>query len=223
MTELQAFKLLSTAKKIEIIKSKEFKDNLEKVMRRFFLVSNLDMTGLVFEERIDFTLARCGYFSGLSMGSHSSDSDIAGFSLKGNVIKRTKNSLSTSITSYRTTSHKTIEDKIDYIKTQNSKECGYLVSLREDKINSINYKVYLFENGVDFLDIENYSFKKTKNGYKGTSSLFSSAATISSSTSDQLIFTNIDVEQFSKNDKITLLLDYIKIKVQIDDTTDLFE
>lgn len=207
------FNSLTNDQKIAVVKSNDFKLKLTASFDELISVSKVPITGVVFEDRFNKALLLCGFTTGFIIGNHSVESDIAGFSLKGNKIYNRKKRL-TNITSYRTTAQETIHDKIEYIKLQESKNCGYIICLREEKEKTFDYSVYFFEHGVDIFDLDNYVFKdkysrngEVKVGYVGYSEMFDTYMTIMFQTSHQLIINNLDVDSFDRNSKIIKILE----------------
>lgn len=207
------FNSLTKEKKIEIVKSDSFQKKLLEAFLEFVNISRLPITGLAFEERFNKALEKINYTTGFTIGNHSPDADICGFSLKGNRIYKKKTRM-TNITSYRTSHHKTLADKLNYIKAQNEKNCGYILCLREDVDNDTKYLVYFLENSTEFFKIDNYAWRKrfTKEGkrhvgYTGYSDALENYLTIEYPASHQFFIRNLNVDAFDKNPKITKILE----------------
>lgn len=153
--------------------------------------------GIYFEELINNGLKHFGIETDWNPldKSHKQGVDICGYSLKTCRIKSKK----FSITSFRTTSQKTLEDKINYINNIGTEIDGYVVCMKEfsQKTNYIKYHIYQFDHGIDFLDINNYKFEQITTGYSGVYN--GTTAKITYSMSHQLIFSNISLEKIKNN------------------------
>jgi hypothetical protein len=207
------FNSLSNDKKIEIIKSDDFKNKLSETFLEFVKVSQMPITGLVFEERFNKALEKLDYETGFVIGNHDTGSDIGGFSLKGNRIYNKKKRI-TNITSHRTTKFKSLEDKLAYIKEQSLKNCGYVICLREDIKKTTKYFVYYIDSTIDFMQSDIYVWRKrfrrdgkTHAGYLGYSELFDCYMAIEFQASHQLFIKNVNVDDFEKNPKIQKILE----------------
>lgn len=159
--------------------------------------------GIYFEELINNGLTHFGIETDWNPldKSHKQGVDICGYSLKTCRIKSKK----FSITSFRTTSQKTLEDKINYINNIGNEIDGYVVCMKEfcKKTNDLKYLIYQFDHGIDFLDINNYKFEQTESGYSGKFGNY--VAKITYSMSHQLIFTNLEIDKIKQNEKCHLI------------------
>jgi len=116
-------------------------------------------------------------------GSHQVGTDITyndiRISCKGGRMKGKKKPKFT-VSSHRTTSKKTLEEKINYL-SENHEDVFFCLSYKEDLPNH-HYTLYTFDS--DILDYRSLNWKKTKDGWKGIGNTF--VARIHKSMSDQL-------------------------------------
>lgn len=112
-------------------------------------------------------------------GSHAPGSDVfikdklrsIGYSIKS--AKEPQNGMWLHISSYRTTKHKTLEDKKQRIREIESVIAGYAVFARTEStrksVCNVHYKVYLI--APELLNIDTFTIRATENGnYKGINS-----------------------------------------------------
>tara|TARA_Y100000310_G_scaffold293155_1_gene322549 strand:- start:207 stop:767 length:561 start_codon:yes stop_codon:yes gene_type:complete len=116
-------------------------------------------------------------------GSHQVGTDITyngiGISCKGGRIRGKKRPIF-NISSHRTTSYTTLQEKIEYLSL-NHEDAFFCLSYKDD-LPSHHYTLYTFDS--DVLDYKSLEWQSTKGGWKGKGPTFE--AKIQSSMSDQL-------------------------------------
>jgi len=116
-------------------------------------------------------------------GSHQVGTDITyngvGISCKGGRVRGKKKPIF-KVSSHRTTSYVTLEEKIEYL-SENHEDIFFCLSYKDD-MPTHHYTLYTFSS--DILNYKSLEWKTTKGGWKGESS--SIIARIKSSMSDQL-------------------------------------
>lgn len=177
----------------EIIHSRPFASSFISSVNEFRRVSDLPISGLIFEERCHRALEQIGIETDWSATaqSHKSGADILGLSLKTNKVKTLRGTPHTGLTSYRTASYSTWEAKRNFIYVQDALVRGYLFLAREE-INGVQkYHLFLVEKSpVSFLNIDKYSVSEKDGNFTGIRPDGISFE-IRKSTSGQLIFRNI--------------------------------
>ena len=148
-----------------------------------------------------------GWNSNWNGGSHSSGADVISegknkvrFQNKSGDVNLNKNSIKWN--GHRTTKHKTIQDKIDFISQDHY---DYYVMLGRNKKEWDNgiIRYYLLVFNSDKIDYTNLDWKETfnkdneVNGWSGKNSNLSYSAKISKSMSDQL-WTESDIDYLGK-------------------------
>ena len=118
-----------------------------------------------------------------SPGSHQVGTDIVyndiRISCKGGRV-RGKKKPTFKVSSHRTTSHTTLNEKIDYLSLRHE-DVFFCLSYKTD-LPSHHYTLYTFD--ADLLDYKSLNWKSTNGGWKGEGTTFT--AHIQSSMSDQL-------------------------------------
>lgn len=195
--------------------SKKYQAALLEDIKKHHTVYNTPIDGIYFEELVNNSLVKFDIDTGWDPlnKSHQQGVDVAGLSLKTSRLQNGK----FSITSFRTTSYESLDDKAEYIKKINETIDGYLVCVKQFDIKTriIDYRVYYFEHGIEFLDLDSYSWSGSYSksietegkltGFKGTHPTKSVKATITFSMSHQLIFKDISIKDLEK-DKLAHLI-----------------
>lgn len=131
--------------------------------------------------------------------NHSSGSDMLGLSLKCNKIYCQKVP-HTILTSYRTTTYKTWEDKKRFVELQDEGIKGYLFNVRIETPHQIKYSIYFIQKKQNnFLDLNSYKIKiKGNNREISGKHPNGTLLNIYGSTSGQLIFKHIPLASLDK-------------------------
>jgi len=188
---------------LNTFRQEDYQNHLINQIKKHHSIYKTPIDGIYFEELINNGLEYFGIETDWNPldKSHKQGVDICGYSLKTCRLKNKK----FSITSFRTTSQKTLDDKLKYINEIGDGITGYVVCMKEfdKKTTDLKYMIYQFDHGIDFLDVTNYSWKQTDSGYTGTFENY--IAKITYSMSHQLIFSNLELEKIQKNEKCHLL------------------
>lgn len=195
------------------INLKRFGFQLKKEIMAFSYISKIPLIGAIWEERVYEALKELGIKNiKWLIGSHGSGSDIETNEYKFS-IKSQKSTKNFSISSFRTTSHKTLEDKIKFIFNEGKNFTHYLILSRKYFKNKIVYKVYLID--VDIMSEEEFALPWQETYSKGALSGWTSGwrngirLEIRKQMSDQLwIFIN---EEKLNNCKYIKLLTNVEI------------
>lgn len=184
----------------------EFQNQIIQNIKDHHSIYTTPIDGIYFEEIINNGLRKFKIDTDWDAldKSHKQGVDVCGYSLKTCRLQANK----FSITSFRTTSQKTLEDKIQYINNIGNDIDGYVVCIKQfnKKNRELKYWIYQFDHGVDFLDISNYDMKEATCGYAGTYKDFK--AKITFSMSHQLIFSDIKFDELKQNPKCHLICGY---------------
>lgn len=188
---------------LEAFRQDEYQNFILQNINLHHSIYNTPIDGIYFEEIINNGLLKLGIETDWNPldKSHKQGVDVCGYSLKTCRLKANK----FSITSFRTTSQKTLDDKLKYINNISDGIDGYVVCIKEfsKKTGDLKYFIYQFDHGVDFLDINNYQFEECSSGYVGK--FGNCVARITFSMSHQLIFTGIGYDEIRKNEKCHLI------------------
>lgn len=188
---------------LETFRQEEYQNFIIQQIKNHHSIYKTPIDGIYFEELINNGLEHFGIKTDWDAfdKSHKQGVDICGYSLKTTRLKSKK----FSITSFRTTSQKTLEDKINYIKDISESIDGYVICVKEfqKKTKDLKYWIYQFDHGVDFLNIENYPLVQTNSGFTGTYG--NVTAKITFSMSHQLIFSGISIDSIKQNPKCHLI------------------
>lgn len=154
-----------------------------------------------------------GIDSNWNVGGHDvgtdvvSEKDGTGYQNKGGEINHKKRTITWS--GHRTTSHETLQDKIDFIS---KKHCDEYVMLARDKKdwkkgNKIYYLINFKSSLIDYSKLkwsETFSKNGKLTGWVGTSDKLPYSAKISLSMSAQL-WTTCDIDYLENMEKISIL------------------
>jgi hypothetical protein len=182
---------------LEIIRSAQFIEGFEKQVRSFAEVSNLPISGLIFEERVNRAIVDSGFKTDWHPhgNSHKPGADILGLSLKTNKIT----GQFAGMTSYRTATFQTFEDKKNLIEQHDKLVRAYLFLARIATKGFTQYNLYLIEKEADsFLNLDTYAVSELNGNYSGIRP-DGVKFEIRKSTSGQLIFTKIPLDMIKKN------------------------
>jgi len=143
---------------------------------------DIPINGLIWENLLYASLKKQSNDVVWNYKSHQTGADINyenySISCKGGRLQGSKKDR-LKISSYRTTSYKTIEEKLEYFD-ENHEDVYFCMSYEETK-NKHKYKLFTFDS--DILDYKKLNWQKTKRGWKGEGKFL---AKIESSMSDQL-------------------------------------
>lgn len=195
--------------------SKKYPAQLLEDIKKHHTVYNTPIDGIYFEELVNNAFLKFDIETGWDPlnKSHQQGVDVAGLSLKTTRLKSGK----FAITSFRTTSYESLDDKAEYIKKINETIDGYLVCVKSfsTKTRVIDYLIYYFEHGIEFMDLDSYSWRGNYSksietegkltGFIGDHPTKSVKATITFSMSHQLIFKDISLKDLEK-DKLAHLI-----------------
>jgi len=127
----------------------KFSEELEREIISYSLINKIPITNLSWEERVVNALIQSGvHISDIEWkpGSHKSGKDINvyeyGFSCKS--MTTDKNGVA-ALSSFRTTTFNTLEDKIDFIDNGGKNFTHYLVIARRELTNHLRYKTYMID------------------------------------------------------------------------------
>ena len=145
------------------INFEEFSNELKKEIKTYSFLNKIPLTNLAWEERVYNALS----YSGIdekhilwTPGSHKSGKDIDVydkyfFSCKSMV---TENGVA-RLSSFRTTSFNTIEEKINFIDNKGKNFTHYLIVARTDTKDALKYKAYMID--ADYIQASKYEWNET--------------------------------------------------------------
>lgn len=170
-------------------------------------VSKVPISGIVWEEIIDRTLTGSGLESEWELGSHSPGCDIVSgdvsFSVKSGQIKGKKKP-KLSISSFRTTQYKTLQEKLDFFDNKGKNFSHYLVIAREEGEGFFNYKVYVI--GADIVSASKREWETKGYGWTTKDDGSGISMKIMKSMSDQ-VWIYIEESVLRKSDKVISLFE----------------
>jgi hypothetical protein len=193
------------------INFEKFKEGLRKEIIVYSFLNKIPITSFAWEERVYNALV----FSGIddksiiwTPGSHKSGADINigdkySFSCKSMITKRNI----VRISSFRTTSFKTLEDKIHFIDNKGKNFTHYLVITRTYFKHRLRYAVYMID--ANYIQASMYDWKETfgkDSKFTGWKTKFVNGIMlkIKRGLSDQL-WISININNFYKDAGIKLL------------------
>jgi hypothetical protein len=187
--------------------------SLEKGIRNYCMRWSSPLTGQLFEEILVSAYKKNKWDVSWNAGSHEQGTDIVinkdeikrKISVKGNKCDKKY----INVSSYRTTTYKTIEEKCKFIDKQSENFDHYIILCREEKIvkkklESITYNVFVLDSG--FIKATDCNWIETRTGWKTT--LNGINMNIQKAMSDQL-WLKIPREKLNKLLSITLKADEI--------------
>lgn len=188
---------------LDTFRQEEYQTYIISQIKKHHSIYKTPIDGIYFEELINNGLEHFGIETDWNPldKSHKQGVDVCGYSLKTCRLKSKK----FSITSFRTTSQKTLDDKLKYIEEIGKEIDGYVVCVKEfcKKTNDLKYLIYQFDHGIDFLNVGKYVWETTNSGYTGKFENY--VAKITYSMSHQLIFSNLELDKIKQNKKCHLI------------------
>ena len=188
---------------LEAFRQEEYQNLILQNIKLQHQIYTTPIDGIYFEEIINNGLLKLGIETDWNAldRSHKQGVDVCGYSLKTCRLKSGK----FASTSFRTTSQKTLEDKLKYVNQIGESIDGYVVCMKDfnKKTGNLKYHIYQFDHGIDFLDVNNFQFESCESGYIGKSG--NVTARITFSMSHQLIFSGISFDDMKKNEKCHLI------------------
>lgn len=159
---------------------KEFTDEVGTILRNSSLLSELPIAGDRWEEVLAAVFRRMGFTVHWTAGSHRPGADIqlsrdgyqpVQISVKAGGIKARKNAAGgpnqtvLNFSSYRLTTHPTIEDKIAFIDGDSKEIDWYLFAARKETKQTRTYQIYLAKSSI--IQAKNAEWTVTKGGWAG--------------------------------------------------------
>ena len=191
-----------------------FGNELKKEIVLYSFLNKILISNLTWEERVYNSLIYYGVDPKdifWNPGSHKSGKDIEvynySFSCKSMVAERGIAILS----SFRTTTHNTIEDKIDFIDNHGKNFSHYLIAARTKEENSLKYIAYMID--ADYVKASNYDWEETYGKQRKNSGKFTGWQTnyldgiklkIAHSMSDQL-WIYMDINRLNDDNGVKVL------------------
>lgn len=189
----------------------EFGKNLIEEVVAFSHVSCATISGVVWEERIVNALLAMGLEPKWKMGSHRSGTDIEVLDFKFSVKSQKIEKGIFTLSSFRTTKFKKLEEKIYFIDNPGKNFTHYLILSQEVNKDDITYLVYMVD--ADFIKASDFEWKctlgkteKTMKSFMGWETKWKNGVQlrIVKSMSDQL-WVYIEKERLENNDKVKVL------------------
>ena len=148
------------------INYKQLTDELISHFGEYHNLLDVPINGLIWENLLYNSLINQSNNVIWKSGSHQTGTDIQfegiGISCKGGRLKGNKKD-KFKVSSYRSTSYKTLEEKINFFSEKH--EDVYFCLSYEDAKTKHEYRLFTFD--ADILDYRSLNWKETKSGWKG--------------------------------------------------------
>ena len=198
--------------------NKKLARELYKRVVEFKGITRVPITGILFEELLYKALKSMGTNPKWDIGSHSPGCDITdeklSFSVKSGKFSG-KKTPKLSISSFRTTRFKTIEEKTNYFDNEKNFSHYIVITTDDNKDDDVNYGMYLIES--DLFMAQSRKWEERKGDWRTIPNSSEYEIHVKKACSDQF-WIYAEKEMLEKSNKVTKLFE-MKIDGQSIGTT----